>query len=69
MNIDKSQIIEFLRSRGQQDKADQADRELPQQVDTDKDRGLLDKVGIDVQDLIAKLTSGGVGDLGKKFGL
>lgn len=35
MQIPKEQILEFLRSRGDQDKAQQADGELPDQVDTD----------------------------------
>jgi hypothetical protein len=30
MQIDKSQIVEFLKSRGEQDKASQADSELPE---------------------------------------
>ena len=46
MQIPKEQILEFLRSRGDQDKANQAEGELPQQVDTDKDAGLLEKFGI-----------------------
>ena len=54
MQIPKEQILEFLRSRGDEDKAQQADGELPDQVDTDKDQGLLSKYGIDVQDLMSK---------------
>jgi hypothetical protein len=59
MQIDKAQIIEFLRSRGEQDKASQADSELPQQVDTERDSGLLEKYGIDPKELMGKL--GGLG--------
>ena len=54
MQIPKEQILEFLRSRGDQDKAQQAEGELPDQVDTDQDQGLLSKYGIDVQDLMSK---------------
>lgn len=60
MQIDKAQIIEMLRSRGEDDKAQQADSELPGQVDTDKDSGLLDKFGINPTDLLG----GGGGLLG-----
>ena len=67
MQIPKEQILEFLRSRGDQDKASQADGELPDQVDTDRDAGLLQKFGIDPQDLLSKL--GGAGGIGKSLGL
>ena len=65
MQIPKEKVLELLRERGQHDKADQADSELPDQVDPEKDAGLLNKLGIDPQDLAGKLP-GGVGD---KLGL
>ena len=52
MQIDKQQILDLLRKQGDQDKAKQAESELPDQVDTDKDSGLLDKFGINIQDLL-----------------
>lgn len=61
MNIDKSQIIDLLKSQGNHDQASQADSELPDTVDTDQHAGLLDKLGINAQDLIGKLP-GGLGD-------
>ena len=66
MQIPKDQILEFLRSRGEDDKASQADGELPDQVDTDQHADLLQKYGIDPQDLISKLGASGIGD---KLGL
>ncbi|MBA3399636.1 MAG: hypothetical protein M3Q72_12920 [Actinomycetota bacterium] len=66
MNIDKSQIIDLLRSQGDSDKADQADAELPDEVDTERDKGLLDKFGLDVGDLVSKF--GGGGGLGGLIG-
>ena len=36
MEIPKEQILEFLRSRGEDDKAGQTDQELPEQVDTEQ---------------------------------
>ena len=66
MKIDKDQIIELLRSQGDQDKAQEADRELPTEVDTDRDGGLLSKFGIDIGDLLSKF--GGEGGLGKLLG-
>lgn len=65
MNIDKSQIIDLLRSRGDDSKADQAERELPGTVDTEKDQGLLEKLGINPQELLGGLGGG----LGGKLGL
>jgi hypothetical protein len=63
VQIDKSQIIEMLKSQGQDDKASQADSELPGQVDTDQHADILQKLGLSPQDLIGKL-GGGLGDLG-----
>ena len=59
MQIDKSQIIDLLKSRGDHDKASQADAELPDQVDTDQHSGILEKLGLAPQDLVGKL--GGMG--------
>ncbi|WP_111766185.1 hypothetical protein [Nakamurella deserti] len=59
MNIDKNTILDMLRGNGQHDDADRAATELPDQVDTDADSGLLGKFGINPADLIAKFTGGG----------
>jgi len=66
MQIPKEQILEFLRSRGENDKASQAEGELPEQVDTDEHAGLLEKLGINPQELIGQLAGG---DIGKRLGL
>lgn len=63
MNIDKSQILDLLRSHGDDDKVKQADQELPDEVDTDRDGGLLSKFGLDIGDLIKKFGGGGLGKL------
>jgi hypothetical protein len=63
MNIDKSQIIDFLRNQGDDQKAEQADRELPDQVDTDRDQGLLSKFGLDIGDLMKQFGGGGLGKI------
>jgi hypothetical protein len=65
MQIDKAQIISLLQQRGESAKADQAQQELPGQVDTDKDAGLLTKLGINPSDLLGGLGGG----LGGKLGL
>ena len=63
MQIDKQQIIDMLKSRGDDDRAQQAQTELPDKVDTDKDSDLLSKFGVDPKDLLGKLP-GGLGGLG-----
>lgn len=55
MEIPKEQILQLLRDRGDQEQATQADQELPDQVDTERDSGLLAKFGVDPQELIGKL--------------
>ena len=64
MQIPEEQILELLRSRGQDDKASQAEGELPEQVDTEKHADLLQRLGIDPGDL-----AGSLGGIGNKLGL
>jgi hypothetical protein len=59
LQLDKNMILDLLRERGQQDQASQADQELPDQVDTDRDAGLLQRFGLDPQELLQKFTGGG----------
>jgi hypothetical protein len=67
MQIPKEQILDFLRSRGEDDKAQQADSELPGTVDTDQHAGILQRLGISPQELIGQL--GGAGGIAGKLGL
>ncbi|HET6560785.1 MAG TPA: hypothetical protein VFG72_02840 [Marmoricola sp.] len=59
MKIDKQQIIDLLMQQGDQGTATQAESELPDQVDTEKDQGLLEKFGINIGDLIRGGGEGG----------
>ncbi|CAN5873577.1 hypothetical protein BH20ACT6_BH20ACT6_21590 [soil metagenome] len=69
MQIDKAQIIDMLKSQGDTGNAQQADQELPQQVDTEQHAGLLEKFGLNPQDLIAKFAGGsGGGGIGGMLG-
>ena len=55
MEIPKDKILDLLKQQGKQDQAQQAEQELPDQVDTDRDAGLLQKFGLDPQDLLGNL--------------
>jgi hypothetical protein len=54
MEIPKDKILELLRQQGKSDQASQAEQELPDRVDPERDSGLLEKFGIDPQDLLSK---------------
>jgi hypothetical protein len=58
MQIDKNTIIEYLRQRGDDGSADRADQELPEQVDTDRDAGLLERFGLDPAELMSRFAGG-----------
>ena len=58
MEIPKDKILDLLQQQGRSDQADQARQELPEQVDPERDSGLLAKFGIDPQDLLSKLGGG-----------
>jgi hypothetical protein len=59
VQIDKSMVLDLLRERGQQDQASQAEQELPDQVDTDQHAGLLQRFGLDPQELMQRFMGGG----------
>jgi hypothetical protein len=61
VEIPKDQILQLLRDRGDHDKADQPDQQLPDQVDPEQHSDLLEKFGINPTDLL--------GDIGGKIGL
>ena len=61
MQLDKSMILNLLRQRGDQQAVDQADQQLPDQVDTDQHADLLERFGLDPKELLSRFT-GGNGD-------
>jgi hypothetical protein len=68
MQLDKSAVLDFLRSQGAQGKAEQADAQLPDKVDTDAHAEILRKLGIDPQQLIEKFVAGkGASVVGRLF--
>jgi hypothetical protein len=55
MEIDKQQIIQMLRDQGDDDKAQQAQQQLPDKVDHEQHQDLLQELGVNPQELISKL--------------
>ena len=58
MQIDKETVLGLLREKGKGEEADQASRELPDQVDTDRDAGLLQRFGLQPEELLSRFTGG-----------
>jgi hypothetical protein len=59
MDIPKDKILDLLREQGKDDQVGEAEQQLPDQVDPERDSGLLAKFGIDPSELIGKLGGGG----------
>jgi hypothetical protein len=51
VEIDKESVLKLIRERGDEEQANQAENELPDRIDTDRDAGLLQRFGVDPQDL------------------
>jgi hypothetical protein len=59
VELDKNQILDFLREQGKSDQASQAEQELPDRVDTDQHANLLQRFGINPQELLQKFMGRG----------
>lgn len=72
MTIPKDQIVSFLRSKGKDDLADQAEQHLPDQVDLEQHKDQLNQLGVNVPDLLGHLgggnEGGALGGLGNLIG-
>jgi hypothetical protein len=62
MQIDKETVLGLLRDQGKTNEAEQAKQELPDQVDTERDAGLLERFGVNPQDLMGRF-GGGTGGI------
>ena len=65
MEIPKEAILNLIRERLGGDKAQEADQQLPDQVDPEQHSDLLSKFGINPQELLG----GGLGGIAGKLGL
>ncbi len=61
MKLDKQELVKLLRTQGDNDTAEQVEQRLPDEIDTDRDGGALDELGLDRTQLMAKLAGGGFG--------
>jgi hypothetical protein len=59
VKIDKQELLKVLRTQGDNDTADKVESQLPDEVDTDSDD--LSAVGLDRDELMAKLAAAGFG--------
>lgn len=53
MQIDKDEVVDVIRAKGDEQKTEQAQQELPDTVDTDQDADLMDKYEIGITGKIA----------------
>jgi hypothetical protein len=58
MEIPKDKILDLLHQQGKSDQAEQAKQELPDKVDPERHAGLLEKFGLNPQDVLSKLGGG-----------
>jgi hypothetical protein len=61
MKLAKQELLRVLRTEGDNDTAEKVEAQLPDEIDTDRDGGALDAVGLDRTQLMAKLAGGGFG--------
>ena len=63
MQTTKDMIINMLRGSGDEDKARLVERELADDVDTERDRADLERLGLDPEELHQKLTGEGIPEM------
>jgi hypothetical protein len=61
VKIAKQELVRMLRTEGDNDTADKAESQLPDEIDTDADSGQLEAIGLDRTQLQAKLAGGSLG--------
>ncbi|KGH47039.1 hypothetical protein IN07_09185 [Modestobacter caceresii] len=61
MQISREQLVQVLRTEGDNDTADKVEGDLPEQIDTDRDGDALAAAGLDRTQLMAKLAGGAFG--------
>jgi len=60
MQITKDKVVEMLRGQGEADKASRAERDLPDEIDLERDQGVLDELGLDPKELLQRFGGEGI---------
>ena len=60
MHVTKDKIVEMLRGQGEADKASRAERDLPDEIDLERDQGVLDELGLDPKELLQRFGGEGI---------
>ena len=58
MQIDKETVLNLIRERAGEGKAQEAQAELPDQVDTEQHGDLLNRFGVNPEDLLGGIAGG-----------
>lgn len=58
MHVNKNEVVDLLRARGEHDKAASLECALPRQVDTEADAGVLHQFDVSVSELIEPASDG-----------
>jgi hypothetical protein len=61
VQIAKTELLQVLRTQGDNDTAERVGSSLPDQIDTDRDGDALAAAGLDRTQLMAKLSGAGFG--------
>jgi hypothetical protein len=61
VQISKEQLLQVLRTEGDNDTADKIAADLPEDIDTERDSDALAAAGLDRTQLMAKLAGGSLG--------
>jgi len=61
VQISKDELLQVLRTEGDNDTADKVAGSLPDEIDTDRDGEALEAAGLERTQLMAKLAGGGFG--------
>lgn len=60
MRLTRETIVEMLRDQGEADRAIRAERELPDEIDIERDQGVLDELGLDPKELLQRFAGEGI---------
>jgi hypothetical protein len=60
MQMTRDRIVAMLRDEGHGERADRAERELPEEVDAERDAGLLERLGLDPKELVQRIAGEGI---------